>query len=152
MPSIQVVLHPSDFSELSQHAAAAACRIARAFQARLVIVHVVPTGSTELATIMDMGVHEETEGVSDSYLRYLHDIRLPDTDVPVEYRLEDGDPAAVIVRLAREIPADLIVMGTHGRKALGHLLLGSVAEHVIRHAPCPVLTIRGPAFGDAGTA
>jgi nucleotide-binding universal stress UspA family protein len=53
-----------------------------------------------------------------------------------------GFPAEDIVRLATEVQADLIVVGTHGRRGLSHLLLGSVAERVIRTAPCPVLTVR----------
>jgi len=55
-----------------------------------------------------------------------------------------GHPFVEVVRYAREESIDLIVMGTHGRGAVGHLLLGSVAERVVRKAPCPVLTVRHP--------
>src|SRR5438105_11382148 len=64
--------------------------------------------------------------------------------VRAERMLGRGDAAAEIIRVARELPADLIVMGTHGRTGIGRLLMGSVAEHVMRHAPCPVLTVRTP--------
>jgi nucleotide-binding universal stress UspA family protein len=62
--------------------------------------------------------------------------------IAVEHRLEYGDPAAVIVKVAEEIGADLIVMGTHGRTGLRRLLVGSVGEWVVRKAPCPVVTVR----------
>jgi len=62
----------------------------------------------------------------------------------VEHRLEEGDTAKVILDVALEIGAGLIVMGTHGRTGLGRLLLGSVAEQVLRKAPCPVLTAKFP--------
>ena len=62
--------------------------------------------------------------------------------VAVETRLVTGIPSEDIVRLGQELPADLIIMGTHGRSGMSHLLLGSVAERVVRKAPCPVLTVR----------
>jgi hypothetical protein len=55
-----------------------------------------------------------------------------------------GDPASAILRVTQELPADLIVMGTHGRTGLGRLLMGSVAEQVVRKAPCPVVTVKTP--------
>lgn len=66
--------------------------------------------------------------------------------IAMEHHLEYGDPAAVILKFAREIGADLIVMGTHGRTGLRRLLMGSVAEQVVRKASCPVLTLRTPAI------
>jgi nucleotide-binding universal stress UspA family protein len=62
--------------------------------------------------------------------------------VLVETHLEDGSPAEVITALAESVPADLIVMGMHGWSGIPHLVLGSVAERVIRTAPCPVMTVR----------
>jgi nucleotide-binding universal stress UspA family protein len=66
------------------------------------------------------------------------------TGLPVEYRLLEGDPARTILETARETGCDLIVMGTHGRSGLGRFLMGSVAERVLRKAPCPVLTLKAP--------
>jgi nucleotide-binding universal stress UspA family protein len=63
----------------------------------------------------------------------------------VETRLLEGEPARTIVDLAREAGADLIVLGSHGRTGLDRLLMGSVAEHVVRKAGCPVLTVKSPA-------
>ena len=65
-----------------------------------------------------------------------------DPQVACEHRLLTGDPAVAIARLAEEEHADLIVMGTHGRTGLTRLLMGSVAEAVVRRAPCPVLTYK----------
>jgi nucleotide-binding universal stress UspA family protein len=62
----------------------------------------------------------------------------------MEYHLEAGDPATEILRVAREVPCDLIVLGTHGRTGLTRLVLGSVAEEVLRKAPCSVLTVKAP--------
>ena len=68
----------------------------------------------------------------------------------LEHRLEEGDPATMILNVAQETGAGLIVMGTHGRTGLERLLMGSVAEQVMRKAPCPVLTMRGtPATSSA---
>ena len=72
----------------------------------------------------------------------LQKLETPDSQIRVERRVEDGDPPDVIVAVAREIGADLIVMGTHGFKGLTHAVMGSVAEHVVRNATCPVLTMR----------
>ena len=63
----------------------------------------------------------------------------PDVSFRVEHRLETGNPVSEIVRVAQETRADLIVMGSHGRTGLARLLMGSVAEHVVREAPCAVL-------------
>jgi nucleotide-binding universal stress UspA family protein len=67
----------------------------------------------------------------------------------VEHRLEEGEPAAQILRVAKETKAGLIVMGTHGRTGLERILLGSVAEKVLRKAVCPVLTVRIPILAEA---
>jgi nucleotide-binding universal stress UspA family protein len=65
--------------------------------------------------------------------------------VPTEYRLEEGAVADAILRVASEIDCDLIVIGTHGRKGVGRFVLGSIAEKVLRNAPCLVLTVKGGA-------
>jgi nucleotide-binding universal stress UspA family protein len=61
----------------------------------------------------------------------------------MEYKLAKGDPASPIIKVAEEMACDLIVLGTHGRTGLGRVLMGSVAEHVMRSAPCPVLVVKG---------
>jgi nucleotide-binding universal stress UspA family protein len=64
------------------------------------------------------------------------------TSAPVEKRTEVGDVAGTICRIAEEVGVDVIVVGSHGRTGLQRLFLGSVSEHVVRHAPCPVLVVR----------
>jgi quercetin dioxygenase-like cupin family protein len=68
----------------------------------------------------------------------------PDPQITVEHRVAEGNPAAEILRLARALKCDLIVMSTHGRTGLARMLTGSVAEEVLRQAPCPVLLTRPP--------
>ena len=72
----------------------------------------------------------------------LSDVCPSDHQLSFEHRLVMGDPATEIVRIAEEEQAELIVLGTHGRTGLSRILMGSVAEAVVRHAPCPVLIYR----------
>jgi nucleotide-binding universal stress UspA family protein len=117
-----------------------ACALARDYRARLLLVHVetpMPVFS-ELGAVppepLDMGALE----------RQLAQIKPTDASVAVTRSLLVGDEASEIVRFAEDKHADLIVMGTHGRTGFGRLLMGSVAETVLRQAPCPVLTIKTP--------
>jgi hypothetical protein len=85
------------------------------------------------------------EGYSRAYWRnQLEQIRPTNTDIPVRHVLLSGDPAEEIVRYGRDTGMDLIVMGTHGRTGLERLLLGSVAEKVLRDAACSVLVVKLP--------
>jgi nucleotide-binding universal stress UspA family protein len=70
-------------------------------------------------------------------------------ELRLETKMVEGHPAETICRVAKEEGCDLIVMGTHGRSGLGRLLLGSVAEQVLREAACPVLTVKMPAESPA---
>jgi nucleotide-binding universal stress UspA family protein len=141
MSPIRTILYPTDFSECSEYAFALACSLARDYNARLVVLHVMqlpPAIPGEAGLIV---------AESDEYRAYAKDqlLRYQPTDgVRLEHWLETGEAETEIVRLARKLNADLIVMGTHGRTGLGRLLLGSVAEHVLRKAPCPVLTVKNP--------
>src|SRR5262245_14240243 len=140
MLSLRTILHPTDFSERSDYAYRLACALARDYGARLLILHVVPPPVTVIGDAVWAGpVHIDFKELQDK----LSKLQGPDP-VRVERRLEEGNPAEEIVRVAREAPCDLIVMGTHGRRGLGRLLLGSVAEQVLRQAPCPVVTVKAP--------
>ena len=75
----------------------------------------------------------------------LHDVKPTDPSIPVEYRLLTGEPADAVVRSAEEDDVDLIVLGSHGRTGLSRLLMGSVAEAIVRKAHCPVLVYKQPA-------
>jgi nucleotide-binding universal stress UspA family protein len=142
MLPIRTILHPTDFSERSEHAFQAAYSLARDHGSRLVVAYVrAPT----VVAYGEMGpIVPDPVQTPDDVRSRLDGRHVLDPWVEVEYRVADGGPAEEIVRLASEIDANLIVMGTHGRTGLGRLLMGSVAEAVLRHAPCAVLTLKAP--------
>jgi nucleotide-binding universal stress UspA family protein len=144
MLPIRTILHPTDFSERSDFAYRLACSLARDYGAHLLIVHVVPPPVAFVGDAVWSGpIEVDMDELKNKLLR----LTGPDP-TRVERRLEEGSPADEILRLARESHCDLIVMGTHGRRGLGRLLMGSVAELVVRKAPCPVVTVKSP-FPDA---
>jgi universal stress protein A len=141
MATIHTILHPTDFSARSDAAFRLACSLARDHHGHVVVLHVVPPPVAHgeiVARRQDDSFYEELH-------RSLNRMHAPDPETPVMSRLEEGDPAREILRVAEEVEADLIVMGTHGRTGLSRLLLGSAAEEVMRHATCPVLTVKSPA-------
>lgn len=141
MLAIHTVLHPTDLSEYSRFAFRAACALARDYGARLVILHVAPPPTV----VFGEGVFPvDSEGLLKRLREQLHQLHPRDPSIPVEYRLIEGDAAWEITRIAAEMKCDVIVMGTHGRTGLGRLLMGSVAEHVMRQALCPVVTVKAP--------
>jgi nucleotide-binding universal stress UspA family protein len=145
MLAIRTILHPTDFSDYSDNAFRLACSLARDYGARLIVLHVL-----ERPVLIYTGVMtappppppspEERQAVQEQ----LHRIKPQDPAIRVEHLLEEGDPATAILQVAQERQGDLIVIGTHGRTGLGRLLMGSVAEKVVRKAPCPVLTVKTP--------
>jgi nucleotide-binding universal stress UspA family protein len=142
MLPIHTILHPTDFSEYSRSAFLLACSLARDYGARLIVLHVVETPT---ATYTEGGLMLAfPEGWRKNVQAQLEAVRPLDPTITVEHLLAEGGPAEEILNAAREIRADLIVMGTHGRGVLGRLLMGSVAETVLRKAPCPVLTVKNP--------
>jgi nucleotide-binding universal stress UspA family protein len=141
MLAVHTILHPTDFSERSRYALWLACALARDYNARLVVLHVlaVPT------VIYGEGVvPPDPEETRAGAWEELVGLQVPQADVRAERRLEEGDTVEGILRVTEEVHADLVVMGTHGRTGLGRLLMGSVAELVVRKAPCPVLTVKAP--------
>jgi nucleotide-binding universal stress UspA family protein len=138
---MRTILHPTDFSVHSEHAFRMACSLARDHGARLVVLHVVPSLQTGEIVWSALLQSEDYRGELE---RQLRTVAPADLELHPDYRLEDGDPAAQILRVAEETKCELIVMGTHGRTGLGRLLLGSVAEEVVRKAPCAVLTMKAP--------
>jgi nucleotide-binding universal stress UspA family protein len=141
MLPIHTILHPTDFSERSEFAFDMACALARDYGARLILLHV----ATRPVIIYGEGVvPPEPEDYQAEAKEKLYRIEAPDPRIGVEYRLQEGDPATAILGVAEETNADLVVMGTHGRTGLRRLLMGSVAEQVVRKASRPVLTVRTP--------
>jgi nucleotide-binding universal stress UspA family protein len=140
MLSIHKILHPTDFSALSEAAFHVACALARDYQATLVVAHVCVPPTMYGEGMLVPSWEELQEQMRDRLSR----LRAPDDRVNLVHRIEKGEPVEEILRLAASLPADLIVMGTHGRRGLRRLLMGSVAEDVVRKAFCPVLTVRAP--------
>jgi nucleotide-binding universal stress UspA family protein len=133
------ILFPTDFSTLSDAALKHATVLARDMGAKLLIVHVEEPPAA-------YGTGEMYYGIPDpdvpALRNMLEAVVPPDRTVLYEHRMITGDPADEIVALAEQEKADLIVMGTHGRTGLGRLLMGSVAEAVVRRARCPVFTFK----------
>jgi nucleotide-binding universal stress UspA family protein len=146
---IRSILLPTDFSECAQYALSYASEFAREAGASIICVHViepiVPTvgyaGVTEPLPMTDI-----SDQLEDSAARELPKIgqREEFAGLSVEEVIVHGDAASEIVRVAKERKVDLIVISSHGRTGLGRILFGSTAEHVVRHAPCPVLVVKPP--------
>jgi nucleotide-binding universal stress UspA family protein len=133
------ILFPTDFSTASDAALAHAEALARQSNARLLIVHVEEPPMAYGGGELYYGLPEPN---SERILKMLEDVKPSDPSVPFAHRLTIGDPAGEIVRIAGEEKAEMVVMGTHGRTGMTRLLMGSVAEGVVRRAPCPVLVYR----------
>lgn len=144
MDTIRTILYATDFSEPSRDVFPFAVALARDYGARLIVAHVMPLPITAI-TPGSLAVIEP-EGNPEGVEEYLRQFDPHDPRVRVEHQLTRGDAATLILEIARASRCDLIVMGTHGRSGIHRLLAGSVAEQVIRHAPCPVLTVRGPSL------
>jgi nucleotide-binding universal stress UspA family protein len=143
MSPIQTILHPTDFSQSAANAFQFACMLARDYAARLVIVHVAQRPMTVLGGTEALPPFADEYGPKELEER-LRRLESPFASVRLERRLLTGDPVREILQVAQELPCDLIVMGTHGRTGLSRLLMGSVAEQVVRKAPCPVITVKTP--------
>lgn len=149
MITLQNILVPSDFSECSDAAVRYGLELARKFDATVHLLHVVqdpmtmPWAAEGLAVPM-LEVVEQWQKEAEERLKAL----VPPVDRGrVRVSSTVASPYPEILRFAGEQRIDLIVMGTHGRGGVSHLLLGSIAEKVVRRAPCPVLTVRSPQHG-----
>jgi nucleotide-binding universal stress UspA family protein len=146
MFQIRKIVHPTDFSEQSRAAFDVACALARDYGAELITVHVSPPPAVYAPDGIAMPT--PVEDPIDVRTRLVR-MRPADPRVKIDYRVLDGDPADRVLGFAKSEGADLIVMGTHGTTGLLRLLMGSVAENVLRKAECPVLTVKGPPQGTA---
>lgn len=145
MINLKKILLPTDFSDYAAEAMKYACEFADRFQAQLYLLHVLeihadPTPQFGMGLALPSHVEESTKA-ADQHLATLIDPSWT-TNHSVVRTTVHGTPFVEIVRYARQQDIDLIVMGTHGRSGLAHVLTGSVAERVVRKAPCPVLTVR----------
>jgi nucleotide-binding universal stress UspA family protein len=146
MRPIKTIMHPTDFSENSMGALDMACSLARDRRARLVLVHVVPSPPALWKEDIKGGPRSEhaEEDIKAYHLemeRKLHALPVPDTKLPVQHLLRQGEVAEEIVRTAEEMTCDLIVMGSRGQSCRDGGLMGSVATEVSRRASCPVLAL-----------
>jgi nucleotide-binding universal stress UspA family protein len=136
------ILFPTDFSTLGQTALETATSLARDRGAKLLIVHVEEPPMAYGGGELYYGIEEPDRH---ELQRMLSEVVPTDATVGYEHRLIVGSPATSIVYLAEKEGVDMIVMPTHGRTGLTRLLMGSVAEEVVRKAKCPVLTIKAAA-------
>jgi nucleotide-binding universal stress UspA family protein len=138
MLPIRTILVPTDFSEGSAAAFRIACSLARDYGATVVVLHVAPPAIVYTGLVPGP-TKEMYQGQLESWL---DGQTMPDLRVNLESRLREGEARDEILAAAGEESCDLIVMGSHGRTGLERVLLGSVAEAVLRRAHCPVLTVK----------
>lgn len=138
------ILCAIDFDPNSKLVIDMARRIAEQGGAKLTLFHVVPVPIQVVGQPIALEPFTAAETSAKMHLDRFADEHLGKTAVAYETVVTSGDPASEIVRAARELNPDLVVMATHGRTGLSHLILGSVAERVVRESSRPVLTVRGP--------
>lgn len=145
MIKFEHILCPTDLSDASMRSLPYAAAFARWHNARLTVLHVVPTfspmavASVALNSPMQMVLPASRDEVMDEMRRITGNAGIQSGDAVLS--AYEGDPARTIVDQALTIEADLVVMGTHGRSGFERLVIGSVAEKVVRKAPCPVLLV-----------
>lgn len=146
MIALKRILVPTDFSVCSDAAMKYARALCEAFQAQLHLMHVIQDPYTQpwAAEAFPTPLGEMLEQWQQQARERLATLLPADDRAGATIATVVGSPYYEIVRYATEHQVDLIVIGTHGRGPLGHMLLGSVAEKVVRKAPCPVLTVRHP--------
>lgn len=140
MQTIQTILHPTDFSDCARRAFDTACSRAKTHGSRLVLAHVVDVEYGK-RTFGGVKVKVRPPDHPEQMLRKLENMKPTVPGLEVEHVVGEGHPVEEILQLAKDTPADLIVMGTHGLTGLKRLLMGSVAEQVVRQALCPVETV-----------
>jgi nucleotide-binding universal stress UspA family protein len=134
------ILAPVDFDQSSLKGLEVAAKLAQQNSAMVYVLHIVPVDFdvSSIPHYADLIKHQENierEKLTEIAKQHLGEVKWEILD-------EMGPPADVIVEFAIRLPADLIVMVTHGRRGLARLVEGSIAEKVLRHAPCPVLAVR----------
>ena len=145
--SLERILVPVDFSDCSLDALEYAAVVAQQAKASLMLLHVLEPVSYGLD--FTLGHSRAREHVRETWTKRLEELAssLKMTGLPIASQLRGGFPVDSILDSAQILPCDLIVMGTHGRRGLSHAYSGSVAEAVLRKAPCPVLTVRSLKLG-----
>jgi nucleotide-binding universal stress UspA family protein len=134
------ILCPIDFSPTAERALELASSLAKDSGAVLIILHVM-----RCPRVYEGDLTGETVRATADLMETFNQVQPTKAGVPCVRSMQWGDPEYVILQTACDQKVDMIVMGTHGRTGLRRLLMGSVAEQVVRRAPCPVLTVRQPA-------
>lgn len=149
-PDIKKILVPIDFSDYSKSALKYAVNFCKNCQAEMYLIYVVEPviypPDFSMGQIAIPSVNAEWDERARQELDKLAKEEIPST-VPVKTIIKTGKPFVEIVETASELEVDLIIIATHGRSGVEHILFGSTAEKVVRKAPCPVLTLREPIKG-----
>ena len=145
MKPVKKILVPVDFSIHSAHAVQFAADLSRRYEAPLELLHVLEPTVYALPAAYVLPTSEQSSRIMEGLRTQLSSTELDAVRAgawSVGSTLVEGNPIGEILRIAKEAQFDLIVMGTHGRTGIKHVLLGSVAENVVRTASCPVLIVR----------
>ncbi|MCE9530343.1 MAG: universal stress protein [Planctomycetes bacterium] len=138
MLPIHTILHPTDFSPCAMNAFHLASRLARDSEAHLIVLHVMAPPYVAFA---EGAIPSHAEFLKYEVQEQLETLQQSADSLTLERRLEEGETVTEILRVANDIVADLVVMGTHGRTGLKRFMMGSIAEQIVRRALCPVLTV-----------
>ena len=147
MPKIERILFPTDFSDFSKNALEYAISLATAYKAKLYVLHVIEhifdVSGFYVPQLPVTELYKEMENAAQKEIEKFIPQKVKD-EIGVENMIVSGTPFLEIIRTAREKEADLIVIATHGRTGLEHMMFGSVAEKVVRKSPCSVFVVKKP--------
>lgn len=147
MVNLKKILFPTDFSEYSAVAQDYCISIAKKFDAQIYILHVIEIFLPDPDYLSIYGdidkLYKEFEAEAKKYMTQLvNDKQF--ASLKLQSHITIGKPFLEIIKYAKETNIDLIVMGSHGKSGLNHILFGSTADKVVTKAPCPVLTVKHP--------
>lgn len=149
MADIKKILFATDFSDNSRYALTFALSFAQRYDAMLYVLHVIQQPSYPLGMYAEISfdaMDKFSQSISEAVQKEMQTLKEKDLTGCSKYEclIVHGTPFLEILRMAKEKNVELIVVGTHGRTGLDHVLFGSTAEKVVRRAPCPVLSVRLP--------
>jgi nucleotide-binding universal stress UspA family protein len=153
MVPLHRILVPTDFSPHAQYAFDVALGLARANHAELLLLHVATPPGPEQVSFGEVQTRVEPDNYYRNLLAQMRQlVGQSPRAVTLQYLITEGEPVKEIDRVARERHCDLIVVGTYAHSRVERLLMGSTAEHLVRTAPCPVLTVKVPPPAEAELA
>jgi nucleotide-binding universal stress UspA family protein len=140
MYPLKTLLHPTDETKDFSGAWKLTLLLAQDHGAEIVVAHVIPPPAAAYSEV-DVAFQQPSVTPFED-LEVLRQTYVSETGVKIRHVVDQGDAGEAIIRIAEKENASMIVMGTHGRKGLGRFVMGSVAEHVVRRAKCPVMTVK----------